>query len=180
MEFPIRMSELAKKLGVEISTPRRWCAMFEGEGYVFERDLSNRRVFNEQDLKLLEQFQQHCVSMKMDEALKLVLAGWKEADLSKTKEPINELQESSSSLDEFVREADQLIESLNHSLYWDGVERAMKHFEDQWCALKSRWLDPPQENGIEPPGHTRGSTPSTAAGSDKWRDRYDEENNKVR
>jgi hypothetical protein len=139
--FPMRMTELANRLGVEISTPRRWCTLFEQRGYTFERDGSNRRIFHEVDVLLLEQFQNHCSSMKLEDALTKLF----------------DEQEKSSVLDhentnligpnhgEYLRsifkEVDELLKGLPYEIYWYGADVALRQCSERWGAFQLRRQD---------------------------------------
>ncbi|WP_163860427.1 MerR family transcriptional regulator [Paenibacillus elgii] len=133
MEFPITVGQLANRLGVEISTPRRWCVMFEKRNYLFERDRSGRRVFYEKDVKILEQFYAYCQNMKLEDALNAVFAGF-----DKNPEPTM-TEQNANSVGQFVQEADALICSLKKTWYWKGADLALSEFEARWNDLTYRF-----------------------------------------
>jgi DNA-binding transcriptional MerR regulator len=124
--FPMRMTELASRLGVEISTPRRWCTLFEQRGYTFERDGSNRRIFHEVDVLLLEQFQNHCSSMKLEDALTMLFDD-QEGRVGSVHEHSNLTgPNSSESLRSMLKEVDEYLRDLPHEIYWHGADVALR------------------------------------------------------
>jgi DNA-binding transcriptional MerR regulator len=133
--YPMRMTELAGRLGVEISTPRRWCTLFEQRGYAFGRDGSNRRIFQERDVLLLERFQHHCSSMKLDEALTLLFderrgrVGPVLGQSSITGPDFKEIFRS------MIKEVDGYLRDLPHEIYWYGAGVALRQCSERWDAF---------------------------------------------
>ncbi|MCJ7842179.1 hypothetical protein MUB24_14965 [Lederbergia sp. NSJ-179] len=54
MNQHIFTTEAAKRLGIGVSTLRKYAALLEAKGYTFERGANNGRIFEEKDLTLLE------------------------------------------------------------------------------------------------------------------------------
>jgi hypothetical protein len=135
--FPIRMTELASRLGVEISTPRRWCTLFEQRGYTFERDGSNRRIFHECDVLLLEQFQNHCSSMKLDEALNMLFDEQEKSGVSDHENTNLIGSNHGESLRSVFKEVDELLRDLPHEIYWYGADVALRQCSERWNVFNS-------------------------------------------
>jgi hypothetical protein len=137
----MRMTELASRLGVEISTPRRWCALFEQRGYKFTRDGSNRRIFYEHDVLLVEQFQEYCGSMKLEEALTRLFDGIGGGVVQAQMQSSLAGADLKEVLRSMVQEVDELLSALPHQIYWYGSEVALRQCSERWVASQLRLVN---------------------------------------
>ena len=55
MEQRMLSSEVAKLLGIGVSTLRNYAVVLEAKGHEFERGANNGRIFNQNDLHFLEE-----------------------------------------------------------------------------------------------------------------------------
>ncbi|MEI7024718.1 hypothetical protein [Paenibacillus sp. y28] len=64
---------MAAHLEIVDRTLRRWCSLFEEQGYFFEKDEQGRRIFTSDDSRLLVRFKKAAQTMKLEEAVLFVL-----------------------------------------------------------------------------------------------------------
>lgn len=116
-------SQAAKKLGIAVSTLRKYALLLEGKGYHFERGSNNGRMFAEEDLalvtKMMDKMSQEGLSL--DEAVAAVTSGIvpkqthpsvKEERYEQLFQQIKQLEEKQTTLMEMNQKLTKQVEML--------------------------------------------------------------------
>lgn len=129
----IRYNEITERLGVTERTLRRWCSVLEEQGWVFEKDESNRRFFSEQETLMIAEMKELATNRKLVDAAKEL---FEKFGTPKDRERIN----TAFNTELILTELDTLFRGdwLKVILYCNPAPLAIKLLQDKWDDIKSK------------------------------------------
>jgi DNA-binding transcriptional MerR regulator len=123
-EYGFFSKDVALKLDINASTLRQWCLAMEKEGYEFQKNDKNQRIFYDRDISLLFELKMLIEKTRnRDDAIKSVVSKRKSVDNTEKLLSVNENERdnitvSKSDLEEIIqRSVEKAIEKERESMF---------------------------------------------------------------
>lgn len=139
-EFGFFSKEVALKLDINASTLRQWCLAMEKEGYEFQRNDKEQRIFYDRDINLLFELQNLIEKTRnREDAIKQIVSRSKSVDNAKKLLSVNENERdnitiSKVDLEELIQKAvDKTTEQQNKLVLqlMERIDQQQKYIDER-------------------------------------------------